>query len=552
MSMLSRQALRALTPAWLLVGRTSAAAFAAGAVLQAPTIPAVTRDAIEGLEPAALWEHFAALSSIPRPSGREEAALNFIKRFAESKNLVWKEDDAGNLCVFRPGTGVGGSASPVIIQGHVDMVTEKNSDTAHDFNSDPILMRRFVKDDRNWIGAQGTTLGADNGMGVAAALSLLGIDPNEEGGKPLPPIQALFTVDEETGLHGAAKLDAEALGLTGKTMLNLDMEEWGDLFVGCAGGGDSNVEIPIKRNISILGEEVFDLMEVRVDGLMGGHSGLNIAEGRGNGVLLCATATKVALEAAGPGKAALISMSGGDKHNAIPREASAIIAVLSTAATKERIKNSIRAAASAAVDEFGLLEKGLRIQAKEIDDSDLYDSPPLDEESATRLLSSLLALPHGPIKFSHALPGLVETSNNVASVSVGVGSAKVLCSSRSSIGSALENTRDRIKAVAFLAGGNVAQSKAYPGWAPNPRSCILDVSKRLLEERLGHEAGVKAVHAGLECGLLIEKLGEDIDVISFGPTIEGAHSPDERVDSNTVAPFFEFLQDILADYATRI
>jgi len=325
------------------------------------------------------------------------------------------------------------------------------------------------------------------------------------------------------------------------------MEEWGDLFVGCAGGGDSTVTIPIQRKV--LSSSLSKLLEIRVEGLMGGHSGLNIHEGRANAVILCAAAAQSALEAGEPGSAALVSICGGDKHNAIPREASAVLAL--SPSTRDAIEASVRASAKAAADEFGLLEKGLRIHIKDVSDS--KPGTQLDEASASRLLSVLLALPHGPIKYSHALPGLVETSNNLASISMTADSddATILCSSRSSIGTALERTRDMISSVAFLAGGSVVKSEAYPGWAPNPKSDILDVSKRLLAKRINEEPGVNAVHAGLECGLLIEKLGGNIDVISFGPTITGAHSPDERVDADTVLPFYELVTDILAEYAAK-
>lgn len=343
-------------------------------------------------------------------------------------------------------------------------------------------------------------------------------------------------------------LDAKALGLTGKTMLNLDMEEYSELYVGCAGGGDTTITIPLER--IDLPEAFSEIVQVSVEGLMGGHSGLNIHEGRGNAVILCAIATQGALEAAGEGNAAMISMCGGDKHNAIPREASALIAVAPD--SKEVVEKSIVASFKAAVEEFGLLEKGLALEAKSYDKESI--STCLDESSSQRLLAALLALPHGPIKYSHALPGLVETSNNVASINVGTDAttAKILTSTRSSIGTALENTRNKIKSVAFLAGGSVEQSTPYPGWAPNPSSKILDVSKRLLSKKLGGaEPVVNAVHAGLECGLLIEKLGGDVDVVSFGPTITGAHSPEEMVDAGTVPLFFELTEDILAEYALR-
>lgn len=543
---------------------------------QPPAVPAETTAAVQGLEPACVWSHFATLSSIPRPSGQEEAVLSYIKHFANAHNLEWREDAAHNLCVFRPGSGGGENAAPVILQGHVDMVTEKNADCEHNFATDPIRLRQWKDNDHDdrtstttttWIGARGTTLGADNGLGVAAALAIL----ESEANRKLPPIQAVFTVDEETGLKGAAKLDVDALGLlngatgSSSTMLNLDMEEWPNLYIGCAGGGDMTLTISLTRRDADP-QNKDKIVQIRVEGLMGGHSGLNIHEGRANAILLCAAAAQSALQAVPA--AALVSIGGGDKHNAIPREATATLMV--PASEVSLLEESVRASSLAATAEFGLLEQGLRVYAQAVVDED-YDGsssnndesttlplpPPLDSTSTQRLLAALLALPHGPIKYSHALPGLVETSNNVAAVSIDNDAAKILCSSRSSIGTALEHTRGRIQAIAFLAGGTVDQSPAYPGWQPNPSSSILNLSKRLLKERLGHEPGVHAVHAGLECGLLIEKLSARgnknssnvIDAISFGPTIEGAHSPDERVHVETVAPFFELVEDILAELA---
>ena len=263
-------------------------------------VPAQNWDAVSGLEPASLWRQFAILSSLPRPSKREDRVLDYIKKFAEDRNLKWRQDKAGNLVVFKPG---GRNADPVIIQGHVDMVTEKNADNAnHDFEKDPILLRRVSDGGGQWLKATGTTLGADNGVGVAAALALLDLDDSEESSDPMPPICALFTVDEETGLTGAMQMDADALGLTAgvaRTMLNLDTEEWGELYVGCAGGGESTISIPLRRDdAKRAGPDSSTLAEIRVTGLVGGHSGINIHEGRANAVLICAAAASAAMSAA--------------------------------------------------------------------------------------------------------------------------------------------------------------------------------------------------------------------------------------------------------------
>jgi dipeptidase D len=536
--------------------------------------------AIQDLEPRALWTQFAILSSIPRASKQEGAALQYIKDFAKHHKLTWKQDAVGNLVVFHPGTiGHGGqvAATPaIILQGHVDMVTEKNSDKQHNFETDPILLRRFTKKskhndgephEKHWLGAQGTTLGADNGIGVAAALALLQT-PTDDSTMllALPPLEALFTIDEETGLTGATNLDAQALGLTGKTMLNLDTEEWGELYVGCAGGGESTIQLSLER----FGKGAFPehddfevkLVQIKVEGLMGGHSGINIHEGRANAVLLCAAVTRAALLANIDG-VHLVSITGGDKHNAIPREARAFLLLLNDHA-KSNVESVVENFQNSVMAEYGGLEKNARISL--IVEEEKKDMPrPLEEESANRLLSVLLSLPHGPVKFSHAMPDLVETSNNVASLTMSddddTTTATILCSTRSSISSALEATRDRLAAVAFLAGASIERSPAYPGWNPNMESPVLHLAKKLLAKRLGgdeshhdhhHDSpGVKAIHAGLECGLLIEKLGGNVDALSFGPTIVGAHSPDESILTDTVPPFFNLVQDILSELAKK-
>lgn len=527
-------------------------------------VPKQTIDAVAGLEPKELWRQFAALSAIPRASGNEGAVLAYLKKFAEDRNYKWKQDNAGNLVVFKPGAA---GKDVVVVQGHVDMVAEKDADSGrgHDFARDPLLLRRVAGGDGSksgWIMATGTTLGADNGIGVAASLALLdnaAADPDD-----LPPIAALFTVDEETGLTGAMKMDAEALGLLQAkddsnkkrmTMLNLDSEDWGELYVGCAGLGETTITIPVDRR----DEKGASLaVEIRVSGLMGGHSGLNIHEGRANAVQLCAAAASAAIRssAAAAADVGLVSIRGGDKQNAIPREAAATLSLPAGGGEGGTVRAAVEAAVqkslAAARAEYGLLETGLRMEVIDCDNN--ADSmKPMTEEAARRLLSTLLALPHGPIKFSHAMPDLVETSNNVASVSCGADAATILCSTRSSVGDAMEAARDKIAAVADLAGHGAAvvRSEPYPGWNPDMKSPVLNVARRLLKEKHldGREPGVKAIHAGLECGILIEKLGGNIDVVSFGPTIHGAHSPDERVQIDTVQPFYELVRDLLKELA---
>jgi len=516
-------------------------------------IPPENLEAVDKLEPKSLWSQFAIISSIPRPSKQEEQVLAYIKAFAEERNLKWKQDSVGNLVVFHPGCGVGKSAPAVILQGHVDMVTEKNGDTAHDFDKDPILLHQlppFHNEQTNqkeqWLGAKGTTLGADNGIGVAATLALLET-PIDDETAVLPPLEALFTIDEETGLTGATELNAQELGLTGKSMLNLDTEEWGELYVGCSGGGESTITVPLSRGPTFVND--VEYMEIRVDGLLGGHSGINIHEGRGNAVLICASAAQKALQAA-PEGLSLVSITGGDKHNAIPREARAVFAVSTTEA-----KHAIQAAAQlgnlVSKAEYGILETKLNVVAKVATMDDNAEISPLDAKSASTLLSILLALPHGPLKFSHSIPDLVETSNNIASIDMASNDAEaiILCSTRSSIGEALEIARDKLEAIVSLGGAKIERGPPYPGWNPNMKSNLLSLGKKLVNRGTGKEPGVKAIHAGLECGLLIEKMGGDVDALSFGPTITGAHSPDERILCDTVPPFFELVKLMLEELA---
>ncbi|KAL3927797.1 MAG: hypothetical protein SGBAC_012928 [Bacillariaceae sp.] len=518
-------------------------------------IPPENLDAVANLEPKSLWFQFAVLSSIPRPSKQEEQVLAYIKAFAEERNLKWKQDSVGNLVVFHPGCGVGKSAPAVVLQGHVDMVTEKNGDTTHDFEKDPILLHQLppihneqTNQKEQWLGAKGTTLGADNGIGVAATLALLET-PSDDETAVLPPLEALFTIDEETGLTGATELNAQELGLTGKSMLNLDTEEWGELYVGCSGGGESTITVPLSRGANAVSD--VEYMEIRVEGLLGGHSGINIHESRGNAILICASVAKKALQAARDGLS-LVSITGGDKHNAIPREARALFAV-STPEAKNAIETAAEQGDLVSKAEYGILETKLNVVAKGATMDDSAEGSPLDAKSAFTLLSILLALPHGPLKISHSIPDLVETSNNIASIAMASSDteATILCSTRSSIGDALEIARDKLEAIVSLGGARIERGPPYPGWNPNMNSNLLSLGKKLVNRGTGKEPGVKAIHAGLECGLLIEKMGGNVDALSFGPTITGAHSPDERILCNTVPHFFDLVQEMLKELAKQ-
>jgi len=446
--------------------------------------------------------------------------------------LPWREDAVGNLVVCRPGSGGGEDASPVLLQGHVDMVCEKNAETVHDFEADPIRLQV----EHGWLRASGTTLGADNGVGVAAALAVL-----EQGSDAvLPPIEALFTVDEETGLTGAFGLDGSLVSAT--RLLNLDTEEFGSIYIGCAGGGDSKLSLEAPRNPAPA--ECSVLLRLKVQGLMGGHSGIDIHEGRGNAVLMAVALAADAL-AASP-HAVLVELAGGDKHNAIPREASVVIGV--PPEDEVAIEAAVAKRLQALREEFGLLEKGL---SASVETASEVKAKAFSRKDASRFLAALRLLPHGVIKMSHAMEGLVETSNNVASITTTDEGLKVLLSTRSSLGSALEAARERLQAVADLTGGSLVMEPAYPGWAPAPASPLLEVTRKKLKAICNEEPKILAIHAGLECGILLEKCPTLREAVSFGPTITGAHSPDEALEIDTVSPFFRTVLAILAELAAE-
>lgn len=474
------------------------------------------------LEPRTLWDHFAALSAIPRPSKREQRAAEWVASLGARIGAEVRRDAAGNVVLAVPASTGRERAPIVVLQSHLDMVCEKNSGVAHDFDRDPILLRT----DGEWLRATETTLGADNGIGVASALAAA-TDPSVVHG----PLELLFTVDEETGLTGAKDLDGAIV--RGRTLLNLDSEEDGTLYVGCAGGCDSVLRLPLAWRGPAAGTAPLRLV---ARGLRGGHSGGDIHEGRGNALKVVARTLFAAAEAGIPFD--LAEISGGSKHNAIPREAYAHLHVApSDRPTLEGFVSCMR--------------EGFAIELQGVDeglDLALEDVPPAaraaDGDGRDRLLRLLVGLPHGVLAMSRDIPGLVETSNNLAVVSVEDGAARVVTSSRSSVAPALRGVLDGIRGLGLLAGAAVETMDGYPGWKPNLASPVLDVVRRVYAERWGREPEVKAIHAGLECGLLGERL-PGCDMVSFGPQIEGAHSPDERVNVPSVGRFWEALKVVL-------
>jgi len=479
---------------------------------------------VSELDPKPLWKHFDEILAIPRPSTREEAMRRYVIGLAERKGLRHRQDATGNLVVEKPASPGLEGAPVVVLQGHLDMVTEKNEGVSHDFDRDPIVPRR----EEGWVKASGTTLGSDNGIGVAAILAVMEADDLVHG-----PLELLFTVDEETGLTGAVALDPQAIALHGRQLLNLDSEEENTVTIGCAGGAITRIVLPVEKAAVPPGATVLDL---RLSGLKGGHSGMEIHLQRGSSVQLLARA----LYAAGP--LHLGSFQGGNKQNALAREASARVVL--PPGRREAFTAAIEKEIEAIRDEYRPVEPDLKFEIAASAGSESVWT----EELGRKLLLLLNVLPHGVLAMSHDIEGLVETSVNLAAVAEGESGVGVLLSTRSSIGSALRAVRRRLRACAELVGAEVEENEGYPAWKPNLESPLLRRFQEVHRRVQGSEPELKALHAGLECGVLGEKF-PGMDTISFGPIIEGAHSPDERVKVDSVGRFYKLLTETLAELA---
>jgi dipeptidase D len=480
---------------------------------------------LSGLKPAHLWRHFEKILAIPHCSGNERAFGDYIISVAEGLGLPWKRDRVGNVLVSKPGTPGRETGSGVILQGHMDMVCEKNSEVVHDFSKDPI--RTELAGD--WVRASGTTLGADNGIGCAAALAVM-----EEGSLVHGPLEFLFTVDEETGLTGANRIQKGFL--KGKKLLNLDSEDEGTFTIGCAGGADSELIFPVVRKKSKSGE----LYRLKVHGLRGGHSGLDINQGRGNAIKLLARMLREAADAA---RFDLVGLEGGNKRNAIPREAWAILACPDAAVRS--LKKSFKTTFDKIRVEYQAVEGEAAFSFEKAEG--LKDFA-MTSECRTSLLNFILALPHGVVAMHPEIPNLVETSTNLAIVRTEGTRVEVICSTRSSVASALEATRGVLRSVTELAGAKIDLKDGYPGWMPDLQSSLLKVLREVYKKGFGKDAEVVAVHAGLECGIIGEKF-PGMEMISFGPTMRNPHSPEERVHVGSVEAFWKFLVSALAELA---
>ena len=476
---------------------------------------------LDKVEPTLLWKHFDALRKIPRASGKETAAAQWVQSVAAALGLESQTDETGNVLVRKPATPGHENADVIVLQSHLDMVCEKNSDKEFDFDKDAIQLVR----DGDWLTADGTTLGADNGIGIAAILAIL-----EDSSLTHGPLECLFTVDEERGLNGAMSVSPD--WLRGRTLLNLDSEEIGVFSIGCAGGRDTNLSLPISRT-SPEGDATLSL---HLAGLRGGHSGIDIHEGRGNAVKML---SRLLYKLNKIMPIQLAQFRGGDKHNAIPREAFAEI-VVDSAKTAE-LKKWIDAAVKEINVEYHPVEKDVTCTIKTISEPSFR---PLSKENQVKFFATIATLPHGVLEMSRTIKNLVETSNNVAAVHSLEDSIKILTSSRSSNMNSLQDVLDSIVGIAWLAGADYEQPNGYPGWMPNLDSPVLKVSLDAYKQVAGEEAQFKAIHAGLECGLIGEKF-PDMDMISFGPTIQHPHSPDERVHIGTVQTFYEHVRKLL-------
>jgi dipeptidase D len=478
---------------------------------------------ISDLEPRPLWSHFDEILTIPRGSKEEAQMRAFVVGVAARNGLEHRVDATGNVVVKKPGTAGKENAPVTILQGHLDMVNEKNSDVDFDFATDAITPLR----EGEYLRADGTTLGSDNGIGVAAMLAIMEATDVVHG-----PLEFLFTVDEETGLTGAAGLDSTLL--SAKQLINLDSEEEGALTVGCAGGADTELTLTLD---TIRAPANATAHTVKLFGLNGGHSGVDIHLQRGNAVQLLA---RMLYAAEQPGFIA--GFEGGNKHNAIPREAWATVVIPGGAAGDFFAR--LDAQFESVKAEFSVPEPGMEMG---VGDAPVPDTV-WSADASARVLRLVVALPHGVAAMSNDIPGLVETSSNLASVKSAGGILKVLMSSRSSVASGMDWIRCKIEAVATLAGAGLDHHDGYPGWKPDLDSKLLGVVRSVHARVLGSEPRVEAIHAGLECGL-IGKMVPGMDMISIGPQIEFPHSPNERVKVESVGRFYEVLTETLKELA---
>jgi dipeptidase D len=476
---------------------------------------------IEVIEPGRVFHFFAEVCKIPHPSKKEALMASYLMNFASERNLYAVMDDIGNVLIRKAACKGYENLMPVVLQSHIDMVCEKNSDSKHDFDTDPILP--YI--DGEWVKAKGTTLGADDGIGIATQLAIL-----DSSDIPHGPIECLFTIDEETGLTGAFGLKPGLL--EGKILLNLDSEDEGQIFIGCAGGRDSVAHVPYHTDTTQKG---LIALKISVGGLKGGHSGDDINKGLGNAVkilnrLLWQLSRNFAIQ--------LSDIKAGNLRNAIAREGWAIITLQDK--DLSLVKAFIEAFQSMMKMELHVTDPGIFVNVETVDTPVMV----VKNSDFQNLINLLYACPHGVIAMSPEIANFVETSTNLASVQLKPDYFEITTSQRSSVESAKQNIVDMVESLFLLAGAKVMHSDGYPGWAPNPSSPVLNIAVKVYKELFDSNPEVLAIHAGLECGLIGETYPE-MDMISFGPTIKGAHSPDERLNIPSVNKFWLFTLELL-------
>lgn len=479
----------------------------------------------QGLQPSAVWEYFEEICQVPRPSKKEGKIMAFLLDWAKKHDLEACSDEAGNVLIKKPAAPGRENAPTVVLQAHMDMVCEKNSDTAHDFDKDPI--RPYV--DGEWVRAKGTTLGADDGIGMAAMMAVLTSKDIAHG-----PVECLFTVDEETGLTGAFALRPGFV--SGNILLNLDSEDEGEMFIGCAGGIDTVVRMKYETESAPC--DAFAL-KVQVKGLQGGHSGDDINKGRGNAIKIL---NRFLWDLNAKYGIRLALLEGGNLRNAIAREAWAVCVIDGNHKEDARVAFNVYMAEMENV--WRVTEPGLQLSLESADTPSLV----LTKKDTDALLNALYACPHGVFSMSYRMPGLVETSTNLAAVRFEKENTVLITTSqRSDVDSEKMNIANMVEAVFKMAGAEVEHSEGYPGWAPNPDSPVVKVAVESYKRLFGKAPVVRSIHAGLECGLFLEKYPK-MDMVSFGPTLRGVHSPDEKVNIKTVEMWWSHLVDMLEHF----
>lgn len=471
----------------------------------------------KGLTPASVWNYFEEITQVPRPSKKEEKILAYLVDFATKNGLEYKRDEIGNIVIIREASKGKEGASTVVLQNHVDMVCEKNSDVVKNFETDPIDI--YV--DGDWLKARGTTLGADCGIGMAIALGVL-----TDKTISTPRVEALFTVDEETGLTGAFELGTNML--TGKYMINLDSEDEGEIYIGCAGGIDTVASFAFTREAVKTGAKYVSLT---VAGLSGGHSGDDINKNLGNSnILLCRFLFSL------DEKFQLISFDGGNLRNAIPREAVAVIATSDV----ESVMAKFAAYEAVVKAEYHKSEPNLKLKGEVIECSEMA----ICEAVAKNIICAAVTVPNGVQAMSQDIAGFVETSTNLASIKIKGSNIEIVTSQRSSLESKKLFLASQLNCLFSLYGGTVKHSDGYPGWAPVANSSLLDMFKEEYSSIFGKEIAVKVIHAGLECGLILKKYPQ-LEMVSIGPTLRGVHSPEERLEIKTVDMVWKLLISVI-------